>query len=171
MAVGNEEQMAKVRELMQQKNTTELGSSINAGSENTFTWEMDFTSLEGKQYKGTFVFKKLNIRDSLRIGGIKSELLRSYGVTNMSLVDPGMLILLEAVSALTVGIVRCPSWLLNEDGKVDVQKLETYDVIFAIYDVYDSWLDSFRKSRTSESDADSETAGPTETMANQEDLR
>lgn len=135
-AIGNEEQMAQVREAMRMK---ELADEVNAGDKALDVVDIDFTSEEsGKHYTGKIVFKRPNVMQSLSLGGRKTQLLKEAGVVDKELADDGVLMMAQAISTLEVVVEKCPEWFL------DITKVEEADLIFHVYGRYTLWDYSFR---------------------------
>jgi hypothetical protein len=130
----NEQNMAKVREMMV-KNTAE---QVNQGAEAQAGVPINYTSDYGKQYTGNVVFKRPSVMDFMKMGGIKSEILRTAGVKDVALVDGGVKFMAQVIATLKTVIVKSPEWLVNIDGVKDT------DLLFHVYGKYEEWEDSFR---------------------------
>jgi hypothetical protein len=143
----NKENMEKVRELMQGAEKVRLGGELQEGV------PIDYTSVYGNEYKGTVIFKRPTMKDYMKMGAVKSEYLRQAGVVNINLVDNTVKEMAQIMGTLSTVIVKCPEWL------VDLGAIKEPDVLFHVYDQYDEWESSFRKSNTPEPDGAGE---PTE---------
>lgn len=140
---------------------------VNLGSELRTGIPIDYTSEFGNNYKGTFIFKRPSMRDYMRMGGIKSEMLRQAGVVDPKLVDGMIVYLSHVMSTLSVVTLKAPSWVIDDKGKIDFEILEEVDVIYHIFAKYEEWENSFRKPNGREGekevgDRTSENSGATE---------
>lgn len=132
--LGNEANMEKVRSMMEQQ----VGQ-VNIGGALTHSVDIDYTSEFGNHYTGKVVFKKVNMKDIMRMGAIKSEILREAGVRDSRLVDNSVLFMATVLSTLQVVAVQRPAWLLKPEN------VEEADVLYHVYDKYEEWENSFRK--------------------------
>ncbi len=148
-AQGNEENMAKVRELMQQAQT------VNLGGQHTEGVPIDYTSEFGTHYKGTIVFKRPTMQDYMKMGALKAQYLGQGGAVNKYLIDDTIKFMAQVMSTLKVLIVRAPEWLVK-DGKINVEGVQEPDVLYHIYDKYEKWELSFRKPIQRELQGDSQ---------------
>jgi hypothetical protein len=150
--IGNEDNMKKVQQLMQQAQQVNLGADLKNAV------DVDFTSSEGNVYQGRIVFKRPTIMDYMRMGGIKSEILRQSGVVDLKLVDPSVQFMAHVISVLKTLIVKSPEWLL------DIDSVQEPELLFHVFSKYEVWDDSFRKPDAGESEGDSATTGSTEIL-------
>lgn len=133
--VGNEENMAKIREL---RNMQEATEEVKLGAEATNTVIIDYVSEYGNHYKGAIVFKRPSVMEFMKMGGIKSEILRLNGVQDLKLVDAGVKYMAQVMATLKTVAVKRPEWLINIDNVKDT------DLLFHVYEQYTAWEDSFR---------------------------
>lgn len=168
--IGNEAQMAEIRKAMA------LAKEINLGDQGTSgPIEFHYTSrTTGKTYEGTFVFKRPNMRDFMRMGVRKAQRLAPEDGTTIQLhlIDPVVRIYAEAISELEVVTKKAPEWLIDENGKINYEMLDDPDLVMGIADKYHEWMDSFRHPTDGDDDTENRTtSGPTEAMATSEDIR
>lgn len=150
--IGNEENMAKVRELM------EKSKQINLGSQMTGQVHIDYTSQYGTHYEGIVVFKRPSMQDYMKMGALKAQYLGAYGVVDARLVDTTIKFMAQVMSTLKVVIVKAPEWLIGKSGKIDVESVVEPDLLYHLYEKYEEWEDSFRKPVQDELQGDSETS-------------
>ncbi|MEC0169916.1 hypothetical protein [Paenibacillus graminis] len=122
-----------------QKNINEIRENIAAGGKFNETEVLDFESAEGNVYKGVLVFKKPTMADLMKIGGLKSEILRTAGVQDARLVDNDILFTAHMLATLEVVLVKRPEFLLN------LNQVKESDLIFHVYGKYQVWEATFRK--------------------------
>lgn len=146
--IGNEDKMAEVRKLMEEKKLEALADKVSGGDAEDII-NVDFTSDFGKRYTGKIQFKRPNVLEVMKIGGRKSEILRQSGVQELTLVDPSVRMMAEAIATLETVVVKCPEWFL------DIQKVNDLDLVFHIFTRYEVWSNSFRVGGTDEPQADS----------------
>ncbi len=131
-----------------QKNINEIRENIAAGGKFNEAEVLDFESAEGNVYKGVLVFKKPTMADLMRIGGLKSEILRTAGVQDARLVDNDILFTAHMLATLEVVLVKRPEFLLN------LNQVKESDLIFHVYGKYQVWEASFRKEFRDASETD-----------------
>ncbi len=136
MSVGNEQNMAQIREAM----ANQTADQVRQGGDLEHAVPIDYTSYFGNKFVGTVVFKKPNMADYMKMGGIKSEYLRLGGVQDIKLVDESVKFMAHVLATLSVVLVKRPEWLL------DLAKVEEPDVLYHIFDKFEEWENSFRKS-------------------------
>lgn len=136
--LGNEENLAKVRELMAQKSDI-----VSTGSALKTTIPIDYTSSEGNVYRGDVTFKRLSVFEILKASAIKSEILARAGVKNIKLVDDIVLALAQVIATLRVAVVKAPDWL----ELTDLTAIREADLLFFVEQVYTEWENSFRLGR------------------------
>lgn len=144
-AIGNEENLAKVRELMGQAQEANLGGALTNGV------PIDHTTAFGTHLTGIVEFKRPTMKDYMRMGALKSEELRNAGVVNADLVDSQIRFMAHVISTLKVVVVKCPMWL------VKIDEVQEPDILYHVYHKYQEWELSFRKpeASTEASDGDS----------------
>jgi hypothetical protein len=146
--IGNEEQMAQIRALME---TKEKADEVNQGAKATNVVDIDFLSPEtDEHYKGKIMFKRPNVMETMKMGGRKTQILKESGVVDRALADPGLMLMAEALATLEVVVVKCPEWFL------DFQKSEDIDMIFHVYGQYNLWKFSFRSNGAGTQEGDSQ---------------
>lgn len=165
--LGNEDNINKVRQMMAaaEANNTGLGNKLTSGA------VIDFTSEEGNHYTGTIIFRRPGMKDLMRMGGIKSEFLRQAGVRDISLVDNTVKFMAHVMATLSVVIEKCPAWLLDSKGNIDLGSVHESDLLYHIFSEYEEWENSFRKPVQGTGAGDSGTAESTEAVAASEVLR
>lgn len=149
----NQENMAKVQELMKNASDLRLGGNATAGV------PIDYTSLMNTKFTGTVVFKRPNMLDLMKIGGMKSEILRTAGVKDIKLIDKTVNDMAQVVATLKIVVAKSPEWLL------DIDKVEEPDLLWHVFYKYQDWEDTFRKPSEDKPTTDSGTAGGEETVA------
>lgn len=143
--IGNEEQMAEVRRTMELHKKSQAGAELKEGE------YIDYESQEGNLYQGTVLFKKPSMQDFMRMGGIKSEILRSAGVKDLSLLDPTIDFMAHVISTLEIVLHKRPEWLLK------IGEVKESDLLYHVYGRYQTWADSFRKPVPTRTTENSET--------------
>lgn len=133
---GNEKNMEKVREMMKQ----ETADAIAQGSKATNTVFIDFTSDYGNLYQGNVVFKRPGVMDIMKMGAHKSEILRLAGVRDMNMVDQGVKYMAQVIATLKLVVLKSPEWLVR------IETVEETDLLFHVFDKYNEWERSFRKT-------------------------
>lgn len=146
---GNEENMAKIRELMGQ------AQQINLGSAHTEGVPINYTSEFGTKYTGTVVFKRPSMQDYMRMGAYKAQFLGQGGAVNMNLIDNSIKFMAQVMSTLKVVVVRAPEWLIK-DGRISVEHIEEPDILYHLYSKYEEWELTFRKPIQGELQGDSQ---------------
>jgi hypothetical protein len=144
--LGNEENMAKVKALMEQAQQVNVGSELQNGV------DIDFTSADGNVYRGKVVFKRPSVMDYMKMGALKSEIFRLAGVKDLNLVDPTVKFMAHVIATLKTVVVKRPEWML------DIDNMQEPEVLYHVYGKYEVWEDSFRKPDAGESEGDSSTA-------------
>jgi len=148
----NKENMEVVKNLIEQADRTRLAGDIKEGV------HIDYTSADNNQYTGLVVFKRPTMKDFMRMGAIKSEILRLSGVVDVKFVDDSIKQMALVMATLKVVVVKYPEWLAKLDD------IEEPDLLFHVYDKYEEWLDSFRKPSEGELKRDSESSERKETV-------
>jgi hypothetical protein len=138
--MGNESNMEQIRKLMEEQKMENLAKEVNEGADAENVMNVDFTSTEGNQYKGKILFKRPSVMEIMKMGGRKSEILRQAGVTELTLVDPSVRMMAQAIATLETVVVKCPEWFLN------IHEIQDLDIIFHVYGLYEVWENSFRSS-------------------------
>jgi hypothetical protein len=125
---------------MEEQKMENLAKEVNEGADAENVMNVDFTSTEGNQYKGKILFKRPSVMEIMKMGGRKSEILRQAGVTELTLVDPSVRMMAQAIATLETVVVKCPEWFLN------IHEIQDLDIIFHVYGLYEVWENSFRSS-------------------------
>jgi hypothetical protein len=133
MSKDNSANMEKIQEAMK------MHAQVAQGGELTHSVPVDFTSSEGRNYKGTVVFGKPTAMDVMKMGGLKSEFLRLGGAKDAQLVDQGIKFLAHVMATLSVVLQKRPEWL------ADVTKVSDLDLLYHVHDLYEEWESQFRK--------------------------
>ncbi len=113
---------------------------------------LDYESQEGNHYTGVIVFKKPSMSDIMRMGAIKSEILRESGVRDIRFVDGDISFMATAISTLEVVMYKRPECLLN------LREITEADLLFHVYGLYEVWEAAFRKDFRNTSANDRATA-------------
>ncbi|MGG1673516.1 hypothetical protein ACIFOE_23320 [Paenibacillus sp. NRS-1783] len=146
MSEFTEEQKAAVQAAVEAAQKVRAGGELKEGE------ALDFTSSEGNHYSGVLVFKKLNMADLMKIGAIKSEMLREAGVKEVQLVDNDILFMAHVISLLEIALYKRPECLLK------LKEIKEPDLLFHVYDKYQVWEAEFRKDFRNASENDSADA-------------
>lgn len=148
MAEFTEEQRAAAQAAIETAQKVRAGGELKEGE------ILDFTSSEGNHYSGVLVFKKLNMADLMKIGAIKSEMLRVAGVQDIQLVDNDILFMGHVISTLEIALDKRPECLLK------LNEITEPDLLFHVYGKYQLWEATFRKDfRNSRENNSEDTAG------------
>ena len=150
-AQGNEENMAKVRELMNQAQTVNLGGNHTEGI------PIDFTTEFGTHFTGNVEFKRPTMQDYMKMGALKAQFLGQGGAVNKHLIDDTIKFMAQVMSTLKVVIVRAPAWLVK-DGRISVEHIQDPEILYHLYGKYEEWEDSFRKPVQEELQGDSQAS-------------
>jgi hypothetical protein len=136
----------------------ETAQKVRAGGELKEGESLDFTSSEGNHYTGVLVFKKLDMADLMKIGAIKSEILREAGVKDVQLVDNDILFMAHVISVLEIALYKRPECLLK------LKKITEPDLLFHVYGKQQLWEAEFRKDFRNSLENDSSDAKRKETV-------
>lgn len=136
----------------QAQQAAELAMKARAGGELKEGEILNYESLEGNKYEGVLVFKKPTIGDTMRMGAVKSEILRTAGVQDIRFVDEDIMQLAKITAELDVVLHKRPECLLN------LKAIEDYDLLLHVYGLYMNWLGAFRKDFRGSLPADSAVA-------------
>lgn len=149
--IGNEENLAQVRALMETSQQVQLGNQLNVGV------PIDFKSpYEGKHYTGTIVFKRPSMMDYMKIGTLKAQYLNENGFVNINMVDQTIKYMSQAMATLKVLTVKAPAWLLNGQGLIDIETIQDPELVFYLFDLYEEWENTFRSPVQDAKGGDSE---------------
>lgn len=146
---GNEENMAKVRELMGHAKAVNLGGNLTEGV------PIDYVSEFGTRFTGTVVFKRPTMQDYMKMGAYKAQFLGQGGAVNVNLIDNTIKFMAQVMSTLKVVIVRAPEWLIK-DGRINVESVEEPDMLYHLFAKYEEWELTFRKPIQDELQGDSQ---------------
>lgn len=142
------ENMEKIKESMRVAEQTRQGGNLTEGE------LFDFESLEGNKYKGYIVFKKPNMGDMMRMGAIKADFLKLAGVSDIKLVDEGILFMAHVMATLEVVAIKRPDWFMK------LREIEEPELLYHVFGRYQTWENSFRKDlRTTTSGDSKDTEG------------
>lgn len=161
---GNEENMARIRALMEQS------QQVNMGSANTKDVLIDFTTEFGTHYHGTVVFKRPNMQDYMRIGALKAQYIGQNGSVDLNLVDVQIKLIAHVMSTLKVVVAKAPAWMVVQ-GRISVEHFQEVDILYHLYAKYEEWENSFRTRVSEELPGDSPTAAGAEDVGTSEVLR
>lgn len=145
MEEQNAKNLAKVKDLIDKSEKIRLGGELKEGV------AIDFTSMSGNKYKGTVIFKRPTMQDYMKMGALKSEYFRAVGIVDLSLVDVAIKRIAQVMAVLSTIVVKCPDWML------DLNSIVEPEVLYHVYDKYEEWENSFRKSNNTELTGDSTT--------------
>lgn len=149
--IGNEEQMAQVKALMQAQ---EAANEVSQGDKAKNTVSINYTSDEGNLYEGKIIFKRPNVMETLKMGGRKTQILQQSGVVDRELADDGIMQMATMIATLETVVEKCPEWF------IDIEAITDADIIYHVYGEYLLWDFSFRKAGKGTEDGDSKaTAG------------
>lgn len=148
--VGNEANMERVKNLMEQAKAVNLGDALTEGV------DIDYTTTFGINYKGTVVFKRPNMQDYMKMGSRKAQILGQNGSVDLNLVDGMIKYLAHVMSNLSVVVVKAPEWMIRNDS-ISVEHFEDPDILYHIFEKYEEWESTFRKPVPSELQGDSKT--------------
>lgn len=153
-----EQNLAKIDELMEKAKLNGLASKINSGN-NTQELSIHFEAANGKIYDGVVVVKRPNMRDIIRIGVIKADIIQKEaekagirGKLDIALVDATVKIIATWIAELSVVVVKSSPWFAN------IMDIEDLDLVEHVYSQYTDWLDSFRDGSRNKLKGDSTTA-------------
>lgn len=141
-----------VNNLMAQAAANKGAQDALLGNDAVISVDVAYTAESGRHYEGTLFFRRPSSMDYLRMGAIKSELMRANGVRpiievlpngrlheSMAHVDNSIIFLARALSAfdtLLTGTV--PAWFQN------YRDLPDTDLLLQVYEQFDVALASFR---------------------------
>jgi hypothetical protein len=112
-----------------------------------YTFELDYTSGNGRKYKGTFTNKILTPQDRIRVGQMQAAL---TGNTPWDALDPETQYFVGMVSQLQISLVKKPDWFIMSGAKA----MRDINVLNKVYTEVASHEAFFRKP--------GETEGPGE---------
>lgn len=142
----------------QAQQAAELALKARAGGELKEGEILDYESLEGNKYEGVLVFKKPTIGDTMRMGALKSEILRTAGIQDTRFVDDDIMLTAQALAELEVVLHKRPECLLN------LKAIEEHDLLLHVYGIYRNWLGNFRKDFRKSLPGDSTVSDGTEAL-------
>ena len=148
--IGNEENMAKVKELMATAQEVNAGGNVQNGVLVDYKSEFD-----GNRYKGRFIFKRPTMMDYMQMGAIKAQMLGAFGYVDPRLIDGAVNVMATTMSTLRVVIVKAPEWLLDESGNLDLEGCKDPSLMYHILAKYEEWENSFRPQSEDDEDGDS----------------
>lgn len=154
----NAENLAKVREAMAKAQLQTTSDMVQGGGKSTFTELIDYIGLDGKEYKGYVVFKRVTAKDLMKIGGLKSEYFRQAGITDLTLVDDAIRLLAHVLSYLKVTVLKSPEWFF------DVDSIEDVGLLYEVYGSYMKATETFRKDVPTAEAGNSEASENTTSM-------
>ena len=157
--MANQQLKEEIKATAEARKLREIGDKIHQGNKLQHLEIVDYTSMDGNHYEGKILFKKVSVMDAMRIGGIKNNLLKDAGVTDLRLLDPGINVMSTIVSTLDVVMVKRPEWIKNPKEVTDI------DLLYHVYDLYEKWQDSFRSPNKTTPEANSTASESAETMA------
>ena len=127
-----------------------LGEKINLGNRLTHEEYVDYYSeMLDKNYEGYVTFKRPGVMETMKIGGMKSEILREAGVRDIRLVDTSAHYYAGILATMQVVVTKAPSWLPK-----DLKTFNDFDLLAHLFLLYETWLDSFRKPTDDETATD-----------------
>lgn len=170
--------MELVNSLMAQAGA-KAGQAVQKGNKALIPVPVDYEADSGNVYQGTVFFRRPSSMDYLRMGAIKSELLRAFGVRpiiellpngrpheSMAHVDASVMYLARAISACDVLLAEpLPEWMQNH------REIEDTDLIIQVYSDFDEALTSFRNGAQGAPARDGQAGAPTENVVDSEALR
>lgn len=180
-----QQNMELVNSLMRQA-ATEKGQTIQQGNKALIPVSIDYEADSGKYYEGTLFFRRPSAMDYIRMGAIKSELLRSFGIRpiieyvqtpdggsermeSMTHVDASVKFLAHAIATCDVLLASpVPEWFQHH------RDMEDADVVIEAYRNFDVALASFRSgtqgvpSRNSQARYDEENVADSQAVRERE---
>ncbi|QKE56372.1 tail assembly protein [Bacillus phage YungSlug] len=118
---------------MENKQARLLGGQIAQGNKRTLTTQIDLTDIN-PAYVGTFKFHHPTVLERMQIGVMKTNMLGGMPATDV-LTDN----IAHMTAILSYACDEMPNWF-----KVD--EIYDYEVLDRVYEVYNEWYGSFRKS-------------------------
>lgn len=173
--------MELVQNLMAE-NTSKQSKSVQQGNKAPINVEIDYEADSGEQYSGIISFRRPSSMDYIRMGAIKSELFRTFGirpiveyvpmpnggmdrVESMAHVDNSVKYLAQALAACDVLLVQAPEWFKNH------RDIEDTDLVVHVYRRFDEELSSFRSGSQRGPSRDSEDGNDKTVVANTQVVR
>jgi hypothetical protein len=166
------ENASKQAQIIQQGNKAPIPVTID-------NYEAD----SGTVYNGTLFFRRPSSMDYIRMGAIKSELLRTFGIRpiveyvpvpgggyeryeSLAHVDNSVKYLAQALAACDVLLTgTVPEWFQNH------REIEDTDLIVHVYGRFDEELASFRNGTKRGASPDSEASNNSAPMADSQAVR
>lgn len=167
--------MEMVKQMMEQAQAEKKADTIRQGNKAHIPVDIDYTADSGEEYKGTIIFRRPSSMDYVRIGAIKSDMLRLSGVKpivdpqtgteSMAHVDNGIMFLLTALATNRVLLVESPTWFNKYEEIFDT------DLVIHVYNRFDAELLSFRRQPKNGPTGSGETISGPESMDSAEVVR
>lgn len=123
-----------------------LTKQVNAGKSKLFELDVNFVTGSGVKYVGKVVMKRPTVGDYLAMGRTKARMLQTeYGQepVDPNFIDVDIKFVATLLSTLKHQVVSHPDWMSDLENFMD------WDVLTYIYDLYEVWLNSFRRPGTS----------------------
>lgn len=180
------EQARKNMELVQKlmsENAAKQEQVVRQGNKAPIPVEVDYEADSGERYVGTVYFRRPSSMDYIRMGAVKSEILRSFGVRpiieyvplptggmerveSMAHIDNSIKYLAQAIAACDVLLTgQIPVWFQNH------RDLEDSDLVIYVYRRFDEELLSFRTGANGSPATNSQAGDNQAPLANPQDLR
>jgi hypothetical protein len=174
--------MDMVNEMMM-KAAAANAATVQQGNKALLAVPIDYVAESGMHYKGTVAFRRPSAMDYIRMGAIKSELLRVFGaqpivqyvqrpdggmqmVESMAHVDTTTKFLANALSICDVLLAQpVPEWLQDHRNLTDT------DLILQVYNGFEDALASFRTGTQAVPSGNGEAGASPAVVANPEALR
>lgn len=124
-----------------------LGKEILQGNSRTVEKEIDLTAID-KRYIGDFTFKVPSLMEKMRVGIVKSGLLKGTPESSLDILTQNIA---HMTATLTVVCKDYPKWF-------NLEEIDDYIVLETVYDTYLEWENSFRTGNT-RSDSGEDSTG------------
>lgn len=165
------------------ENAVKQATAIQQGNKAAINVGIEYEADSGVTYSGTLFFRRPSSMDYIRMGAIKSELLRTFGirpiveyvptpqggfdrVESMAHVDNSVKYLAQAIAACDVLITgQVPAWFQNH------RELEDTDLVVYVYRRFDEELTSFRSGAKRGTSSNSEIGNDAENVAHPQAIR
>lgn len=133
----------------------DLAKNALLGSGKTFSTTIDYESNVGNYYSGNVVFHKPDMKDLMKMAGLKSMYIQQQFVDDEGnpmpvdpmLIDSMLTTVSEVISTLRVVVDQVDESL---DILLDPESCDELDLLLHVFGRYQEWRNSFRKRDTAE---------------------
>lgn len=132
-------------------------TAISNSHKKEYTFDIDING-----YTGSFTVKHPSLMDTMSIGVKRAQLLNGASLQSLDVITDNITFY---VATLSTVLIKAPEWF-------DLDVLDDYVLLSAVYKEYRDWNDTFRRRNESGSNTgSSETASDKGSVGNNEDVQ